>query len=188
MARTPVTPNQITTVRILAGFTAATLFAVGGSPWQYYGAAVFVLSMLLDRADGELARLSGKTSDWGHTYDLISDALSHSVVFIGIGIGLRDSVFGLWAIPMGVVAGASVVMVLWLVTRIEALEGQRAAELKGAGGFDPDDAILAVPLAMALDWAAPLLAAAAIGTPAFLLFAFLYFRPRLRKQQEYGKQ
>lgn len=182
LTKTPVTPNQLTTLRIVAGVIAAAFFAVGAPPWQHYGAAVFVLSMLLDRADGELARLSGKTSEWGHAYDLISDAVSYSFVFIGIGIGLRDSIFGLWSIPMGFVAGVSVALVFWLVSRMEALEGQRAGEFEGAAGFDPDDAVLAVPLAMAFGWGELLLVAAAIGAPAFLLFAYLRFQPRLRRQ------
>ena len=179
LAGTPVTPNQLTTLRIIAGVAAAGCFAAGASPWQYWGAGAFVLSMLLDRADGELARMTGKTTPWGHTFDLISDALSYTLVFVGIGIGLRDSAFGIWSIPMGTLAGASVALVFWLVTRIEESEGQRAAELKGVAGFDPDDAIILVPLAMVLGWGEPLLIAACVCAPAFSLFFLIYFREKI---------
>ncbi len=181
LVHTPVTPNQLTTVRLLTGVVSAGLFAVGGAPWSYWGAALFLLSILFDRADGELARISGKSSAWGHTYDLVTDTICNALVFIGIGIGLHSSVFGWWAVPMGFVASAAVVAILWLVTWIESLEGQRSAELSGAAGFDPDDAMIIVPLAVFFDWAELLLVAAALGSPAFAIFAFWHFRLKLRR-------
>ena len=177
---TPVTPNQVTVLRLLSGLGAAAAFAVGSDFWRFAGAGIFVLSVFLDRADGELARLGGKTTPGGHTFDLIADGVSDTLAFVGIGIGLRDSVFGWWAIPMGLLAGIAVATVFFLVMRIEAMEGRRAAELPGAAGFDPDDAILIVPVAIWLGGALPLLAAAAVGAPAFAVFFFWLF---LRKRQ-----
>ena len=179
LVRTSVTPNQITVLRLLAGLGAAAAFAVGEPSWQYIGGGVFVLSVFLDRADGELARLGGKTTPWGHIFDLIADGVCDTVVFVGIGIGLRHSVLGVWAAPMGILAGAAVAAIFFLVMRIEAMEGERAAELPGAAGFDPDDAILIVPVAVWLGGAVPLLVAAAVGAPAFAVFFFWLF---LRKR------
>jgi len=174
LIETSVTPNHLTTLRLVAGLGAALALAVGEPVWSMTGAGLFVLSMLLD---GDLARLTGKTSPGGHVYDLVSDATSNSLIFVGLGFGLRGSEYGLWAIPMGVVAGAAVGAILLMVMRIEASEGARAAEIQGAAGFDPDDAILLVPIAILLGWSQGLLVAAAIGAPAFaLLFVFLYRR------------
>ena len=177
---TPVTPNHLTTLRLVTGLGAAGAFAVGASPWQYYGAAAFVLSVLLDRADGELARLGGKMSPSGHVYDLVADAVSDILVFVGIGIGLRDSILGLWAVPMDIAGGGSVAIIFWLIMRIEERAGARAAELGGVAGFDPDDAILVVPVAMAAGGAVPLLIAATVGAPAFALYFSWRFRRILR--------
>ncbi|MEN8131194.1 MAG: CDP-alcohol phosphatidyltransferase family protein [Pseudomonadota bacterium] len=179
LVNTPVTPNQITTLRLLTGVACAALFALGPA-WHLYAALLFVVSMLLDRADGVLARITGKTTPWGHRYDLFSDGFSNALVFIGIGVGLRDSALGLWSIPMGFLAGLAVAMILWLVVKVERLEGQRAAELGNLAGFDPDDAMLVVPLAVILGWAKALLMAAAIGAPAFAIFMGLHFRSKLR--------
>ena len=44
---TPVTPNQITTLRLAVGLGAAGAFAVGEPSWTYGGAAAFLASMLL---------------------------------------------------------------------------------------------------------------------------------------------
>jgi len=175
---TPVTPNHITAVRLVTGLAAAGTLAVGGSPWINLGAGLFVLSFLLDRADGELARLSGKTSLEGHQYDVIADSVCNALIFVGLGLSLRDSAFGLWAILLGLVAGAAVIAVLVMVMKLESTQGQRAAELHGYNRFDPDDAMLVIPFAIWLGWSTPLLFTAAIGTPVFAVIFFLIFRHR----------
>lgn len=180
LAGTRITPNQITTVRLAGGLAAAAAFAVGTPAWDYAGSALFVLALFLDRADGELARLGGKSSSWGHRYDLIADSACNSAIFIGIGIGLRDSVLGWWALPAGIAAGLGVASILLMTMQAEVQGGARAAELAGTGGFDPDDAVLVVPFAVALGGGVPLIIAAAICAPAFAVFFYLRFRDKLR--------
>ena len=177
---TRVTPNHLTTVRIIAGVSAAVALGTGQPGWSAAGAGLFILSMLLDRADGDLARLTGRTSPGGHTYDLFADTLCNALIFVGLGIGLRGSEFGFWAIPMGLLAGAAVATVLLLVVRIEALQGARAAEIGSFMGFDPDDAMLLVPLAILIGWNEGLLIAATIGAPVFALLFAVLFRKALR--------
>lgn len=175
---TRVTPNQVTTVRLITGLAAAVAFAAGPA-WLYLAAGLFVLSTLLDRADGVLARMSGKTSAWGHTYDIIADALSNIFLFIGVGFALRESMLGHWATLMGAVAGIAVAVVLLFVMRIEAVHGPRAAELGSAAGFDPDDALLLLPLAMLFGWGVQILIASAVIAPLFGVFFLWHFRDRL---------
>ena len=179
LAATPVTPNHLTTLRLAVGFAAALALAEGSDLWRHVGAGVFLFGMLLDRADGELARLSGKTSPWGHTYDLASDALSNAAAFFGLGVGLRHGGFGAWAPVMGLAAGLAIAAILWLVMKLEERHGARTGELGGAAGFDPDDALLVLPLLIWLGLADWLLAAASLGAPAFALFMFVLFRRRL---------
>ena len=182
LANTPVTPNQVTTLRLVTGLAAAASFAVGENQWDYIGSSLFAVSVLLDRADGILARISGKTSRSGHLYDLISDGLCTSAVFVGIGYGIRESALGAWGVPLGIVAGLAVAAILWLVLRAEGQEGERAAELKGAAGFDPDDAILLVPVFILFDAHVPLIVAAAIGASCFALYFFWKFRRHLERK------
>jgi phosphatidylglycerophosphate synthase len=180
LARTPVTPNQVTTLRLAAGLAAAAALAQGESDWRHWGAGLFVLSMYLDRLDGELARLGGKTSPWGHRYDLFSDTLCNALAFLGLGIGLRAGQFGAWAPVMGLVAGLAIAAILWLVVRMEARYGARAGELGSSAGFDPDDAMIAVPVLVWLGLSDWLLAAACLGAPAFAIYMTLKFRAALR--------
>ena len=62
----------------------------------------------------------------------------------------------------------------------ENRKGPRAAEIKGVAGFDPDDAMLLVPIAILLGWSEGLLLAAAIVAPQFTLFFYWLF---LRKRK-----
>lgn len=177
---TSVAPNHLTTLRLLGGIGAAAAFGAGTSGWQQIGAGIFLVSMVLDRADGELARLSGKTSTRGHAYDLIADSLSNALAFVGIGVGYMAGFWGIWAAVMGLLAGGAITAILWMVMRVEDNQGTRAAEFQGGAGFDPDDAMLVVPAAMLLGGGEVLLVAAAIGAPLFSLFFFWKFRAALR--------
>ena len=179
LARTRATPNQVTTLRLAAGLAAAAALAQGEADWRHWGAGLFILGLFLDRLDGELARLSGKTSPWGHRYDLFSDTLSNVLAFFGLGIGLRAGEFGAWAPAMGLVAGLAIAAILWLVVRMESLHGARAGELGTAAGFDPDDGLIAVPVLVWLGLSDWLLAAACLGAPAFGIYMALMFRKNL---------
>ena len=185
LAKTPVTPNHITTVRLVAGVLAAASLATGTQDLINTGAALFILSMVLDRADGVLARISGKMSRLGHLYDLWSDAICNALIFVGLGFGLREGAYGVDAIIYGVIAGGSVVSVLGLVLKLENLSGERSGEIGSICGFDPDDAMLLVPVAIFFGWAEDVLIAATIGAPffAFLFFIiFLYRRQKLESK------
>ncbi len=176
LAKTPVTPNQITTLRLVTGLIAAACFAIGAELYSAIGSGIFVLSLLLDRADGILARLTGNISTLGHKYDLIADTLCNSFAFIGVGIGLRSGVLGETAILLGIIAGLAVTAILWLVMQAEKKGGDGAAELESSMGFDPDDAMLIVPIAIFLDFHTELIVAAAFVSPLFSIFFFFKFR------------
>ena len=128
------------------------------------------------RLDGEVARLGGKTSPWGHRYDLVSDALCNALAFLGLGVGLRGGEFGVWAPVMGLVAGLAIATILWMVVRMELRHGVHAGELGTTAGFDPDDGMLAVPVLVWLGMSDWLLAAACLGAPAFAIYLAIKFR------------
>ena len=181
----PVTPNHLTALRLACGLGAAAGFASGAGGWAGgwagVGAGLFVVSMALDRADGELARLSGKTSPLGHKFDLVTDALCNALAFVGLGLGLQPGALGGLAPALGLLAGCAVAAVLFLVIRLEALAGERAGEVKGLAGFDPDDAMLAVPIGVWLGLSDWLVAAAAIGAPLFAVGMFVAYLVQSRR-------
>ena len=179
LARTKVKPDQVTTVRLATGLAAAVAIGVGLPVWQQAGAILFVVSMVLDRADGDLARLTGQTSAAGHRYDLIADGVANAAVFIGLGVGMRNGTYGWLALPMGLAAGVAIAAVLRFAMQVEGKKGARAAELPSFGRFDADDAMVALPLAIWLGKGELLLAAASIGAPVFCVFFYWLMKRRL---------
>ncbi len=181
LVTTAVTPNHLTGARLVTGLGASALISTGSSPWIWAGAALFLLSMLLDRADGELARLSATSSDAGHRFDLWSDALCDTGILVALGLCQRDGVFGAWAALLGVVAGASAASIFYRVLELDRRLGPGSVSFEAAGGFDPDDAIAIVPLGVCLglgDW---VLAAAAVATPICALALGVRLKDRERQ-------
>ncbi len=177
LARTSVTPNHVTAARLFAGIAAAGLIATGQPLLTDFGAAVLLLSMVLDRADGELARLTGKISASGHRFDLLSDAFCNSLAFVAIGIGLRDgSILGYWAIPMGAIAGVCIALNLWMVVGMEQAKGSRAGELKSFRGFDADDGMMLVPVFLWFGLDVVVMILAFVCAPLFYFWAGFYFK------------
>jgi archaetidylinositol phosphate synthase len=176
LAKSRVTPNHLTAMRLATAVASGLMLTIGDRYWSNAAGAVFLISLILDRADGELARLSGKSTPWGHRFDLISDYSANVLIFLGMGIGLRGSALGPGAIVLGLLAGFAITSIFWLVSRVERFGGAGSAAFPTAVGFDPDDAMLVVPVAIWLNGEQVILIAAAIGAPAFLLWAWWRFR------------
>lgn len=177
---TAVTPNHITTLRLLTALAACAAFSVGDRAWEIWGGAIWILSAFLDRADGELARIGGKTSAWGHTYDYWSDVGSNALFFVAIGIGLRGSILGWWAIPMGLISGAAVAATSILAEEIEQRDKSGKKAFPGFGGFEADDVYYLFGVVAWLGWLLPFLVGTTIGATivAFLMWWRLQRMPK----------
>jgi archaetidylinositol phosphate synthase len=168
-AHTSLTPNHVTTLRLATGLAAALIFAQGTYGWAaIIGGFIFLLSMLLDRADGELARHTNQMSIAGHRYDLVSDCLVGISIFIGIGIGVVQTA-GLNVLWLGALAGLGI-GVLFLELNVLKLASIRGYDLFGGRiRVDPDDAMIFVPVLVWCDLAVPMLITAAVVTPLVAL-------------------
>ena len=169
LAGTRVTPNHLTALRLVLGLATAAAFASGERGLVLAGCAVFLVSMLLDRADGELARITGRTSRFGHVFDIATDAVCDCLVLVAIGIGARHGVFGGWAIAMGLLGGVSVAGILLALLHVETRRGAGTVVFSGPAGFDPDDTMVLIPIALAADLADWLLLASALTAPIVAL-------------------
>jgi archaetidylinositol phosphate synthase len=165
---TRVTPNHLTTLRLVTGLAACLAVALGGREAEVWGGMLWVLSAFLDRADGELARIGGKTSAWGHTYDYICDTIVTPLFFLTIGIGQRSD-FGWPAILLGAVAGGSIVISNILSEIAERRMASRQRIHDGAAGFDFDDLLYLLGPAAWFGWLPGILVGASIGAP-FMVF------------------
>lgn len=164
MIGTRVTPNHLTTLRLLTGLAACAAVAVGTPAGRGWGGALWLLSALLDRADGELARLGNMTSEAGHRYDYLVDTGVTAGFFVAIGIGARNSWLGPWAMPLGLLAGAALLLSNRWSEALENRTGRVARAFSGRWGFDLDDLLYLLGPIVWLHWDPPVLVAAATGT------------------------
>jgi len=178
---TSVTPNHLTTCRLLTGLAACVSFALGTRMGDVWGGCLWILSAFLDRADGELARLSGRISANGHLYDFTCDVIINGLVFICIGIGLREEGFGKAYILMGLCAGITVSIASLLSERLESMNTFSHRAYEGAAGFDFDDVLYIFGPVAWFGWLYVLLIGAAFGGPAFVIWTWLRLRNENKK-------
>ncbi len=141
LAATPVHPNHLTGLSFASGLTAAVLFALGGPVLVNWAAGLFMFAVFLDHTDGELARLAGKTSAFGHRFDSIVNASNYTMLFIGIGIGLSAGEMGSGALALGFAAGLSNPVILVLRIGLEGRYGAKAVAHPRYAGFEIEDLI-----------------------------------------------
>lgn len=170
LRHTWVTPNHLTTLRLLLGLCACACLARGGYGWANAGALCFALSHFLDHADGELARLTGNMSKAGHRYDLASDALVNVLLFASLGLGLMHGGMGAAALPLGLLAGLAVAAVFHMRIVIEDALGRDGARQPNIGVAESEDVLYLLPVVAFFDQLTPFLLAASIGAPLFALW------------------
>jgi archaetidylinositol phosphate synthase len=166
---TGITPNHLTTARLITGLLAAAALLPGTASWTWWAGGLWLLSAFLDRADGELARVGNMATPEGHAWDCLADNIVNPVFFVAIGVGLRHSVLGNWAILLGLLAGASLFLCGYWCEAFEKRQNFAVRAYAGAFGFDLDDLLyLLAPLAW-LNWLGPVLVGAAIGATVIMI-------------------
>ena len=104
---------------------------MGDRNWAIWGGWLWLLSAFLDRADGELARVTGKTSPGGQVFDIFYDVTVTSLFFLGAGFSLRDEIFldvelGQWPIWLGADGVFAAEIFAEFIDRAEADTGEKA--------------------------------------------------------------
>lgn len=107
LARTPLTPNMVSVIG--AGFVIAAAVAYAQPWWPVSALLGLVLHMtwhVVDGADGDLARITGRSSPTGEMVDGLCDYSSHIVLYFVLGYLLQLQIGAAsWAIMT--VAGLS---------------------------------------------------------------------------------
>ena len=170
LRNTFVTPNYLTSLRLLFGIFAGIFFALGEYKYSNIGAFCFVLSNFLDHADGELARLKNQMSSRGHIYDLISDALVNILLFLGMGIGLMQTNLGVYACIMGIISGTTVAAIFYMRNDIEKNIGKKNARQPHKSGVEAEDILYALPIITYFQLDYYFIFAASIGAPIFCIY------------------
>ena len=86
LARTGVTPNQVTLANTALGLAAAAMIAMGGYWPPLLAALMLLVSVTIDGVDGELARMKLSQSDFGAALDAVTDCVVNFAMFAGIAM------------------------------------------------------------------------------------------------------
>ncbi|MDQ4087651.1 MAG: CDP-alcohol phosphatidyltransferase family protein [Pseudomonadota bacterium] len=104
---TGVTPNAVSVAGALMVWAAAWAYTMVAWPLgALLGLAFHMLWHVVDGADGDLARLTGKSSPLGEMVDGACDYAGHAILYIALAAMLDDQL-GIWSWLLGLAAAAS---------------------------------------------------------------------------------
>ncbi|WP_290597431.1 MULTISPECIES: CDP-alcohol phosphatidyltransferase family protein [unclassified Archaeoglobus] len=81
LSKTSITPNTVTFIATAVGLVSAAVIATHEI---YLGVLILLISQILDCTDGDLARLTGKTTKKGAYLDRVFDRFVDAAIVIGI--------------------------------------------------------------------------------------------------------
>ncbi len=161
---------------MVVGLAAAALYATGVTTLLHVAALLWVVSAVLDHADGELARMAGKSTAWGASYDRASDLVVRLALFTGMGVGLRGGSLGDAAPVLGLSAGLAIVVIFALRGAIIRRRGHEAVAQPAVAGFELEDVLYLIAPLTWFGGLEPFLAAAGIGAPLYAVWAARSYR------------
>lgn len=167
LARTPATPNFVTAMSVVVGLAAA-YFLARGEVWAHLGALLFVIAVWMDHVDGELARQTGRVSDFGHYFDHVAAMINYTAGFVGAGIGLRGGALGEWAPWLGWSAGVAIASIMTIRVILELRDGRPSVRQRVVAGFEIEDTLYILGPIVWLGLLKYFIVAAGVGTPLFL--------------------
>jgi phosphatidylglycerophosphate synthase len=107
LQHTQVTPNQVSVASVAAAAAAAYCYVGLAWPWAaFVGLSFHFAWHVLDGADGDLARRTGRASPRGELIDGVCDHVSQALIYIAFALALQSRM-GAWAWVAASAAGAS---------------------------------------------------------------------------------
>ena len=101
VVRSRITANQITLINGVIGLAGGLFLSLPGYWPRLLGALLFLLCVIMDGADGEVARLKLQESSFGRALDYTVDNVVHVAIFTGMAVGLyRDTGHGRYLLAL----------------------------------------------------------------------------------------
>lgn len=103
-----LTPNQVSVIAAVVGGAGGALLA--SDRFVLVGVALIFFYGVLDSADGQLARLTGQTSEWGRVLDGVAGYVTHIAAYVAIGARMTSEGGTGWTWALALAAGAATVV------------------------------------------------------------------------------
>ncbi|TKK88406.1 CDP-alcohol phosphatidyltransferase family protein [Herbidospora galbida] len=110
LARTPITPNQVTGLMIVTGVAAGAVLVLPGLAAAVLAALLVQVYLLLDCSDGELARWTGRTSLTGVYLDRVGHYFAEAAILIGLGFRASET-WPDWYTVLGFAAALGAILI-----------------------------------------------------------------------------
>ena len=94
-----VHPNVVTIISMVIGAFGGFCFYFGCMKWTLVGVGSMIFANILDSADGQLARMSGKTSQWGRILDGFAGDVWFFSMYLAIVLRLTPQNISLAPLP-----------------------------------------------------------------------------------------
>lgn len=98
-----LSPNAVSILAALVGVAGGAMLA--SEPLATTGFGMLIVHGVIDSADGQLARMTGRTSDFGRVLDGISGYVTHIAAYLGVVIGVIGRGGSPWIVVLAVIAG-----------------------------------------------------------------------------------
>ena len=103
---TPITPNQVSAAGVAMAASAAACLVALRWPWTALGVLGFLTAWhVLDGADGDLARRTGRASPVGELVDGVCDHAAQGLIYVALAVVVQRRI-GLAAWPFGLLSAA----------------------------------------------------------------------------------
>jgi len=178
LIRLPVTPNQVSVLSLGFGLAAAWMLWFATPASALAGLLFYVLAVVADHSDGEVARLTFQESVLGEWLDFTIDTLTHALVVLGMGV-TASRVGGRVMVLAGAAAAVGVVLSALFARLLPEASGQEERPSPVLKGLGTRDCFYVVLLAFILAlWLAPgalppLVGLLAVGSQGFWLTCML---------------
>jgi len=169
LVHTPATPNQVTLLSFVFALAAGWLLTLGHNVWG--GLAVHV-SSVIDGVDGDLARLTGRSSRFGAVFDAVLDRYADTALIGGATWWAYQHERWPAAVIVGLCALVGAYAVSYSRARIEASGGRTF--LLGLGTRDVRLFVLALGLIAGQAWWALLVIAVVANATVITRLIALY--------------
>ncbi|MBU4501898.1 MAG: CDP-alcohol phosphatidyltransferase family protein [Nanoarchaeota archaeon] len=107
LIRTPITANQVTFLSFIFVVLASVSFSLNEYRFTLLGGIFAWIAIILDLADGEIARIKNQCSDFGRWFDGALDRVKDFLILAGISIGVYQQYPSIYILILGLFATAS---------------------------------------------------------------------------------
>lgn len=180
--------NALTVLRIVMVPVFGWLLLTHGGEqvgWRVVACVIFVLAMITDRIDGELARGRGLVTDFGKIADPIADKTLTGMALVGLSI---IGVLWWWVTVLVLVREWGITLMRFLVIRYGVMPASRGGKIKtvlqsvAIGGYVLPLELWHSPFTTVLMWAFQVVMAAAVVVTLVTGVDYVVQAVRLRRR------